>query len=69
MLQSQFHKLIKLLPKLTDNQSVLLEQFLRGVEPVSQVIRELEQRVVDSPECPHCHSSVIPQPISELKQC
>lgn len=59
MLQSQFHKLIKLLPKLTDNQSVLLEQFLRGVEPVSQVIRELEQRVVDSPECPHCHSSLI----------
>ncbi len=59
MLQSHFRKFIEQLPQLTHNQSALLEQILKGSEPNSQVIRELEQRVTDSPECPHCHSSLI----------
>ena len=59
MLQTDFRKLVEQLPQLTDNQSALLEQLLKGTEPVSQIIHDLEQRIVESPECPHCHSSLI----------
>ncbi|OEE14826.1 transposase [Vibrio cyclitrophicus ZF207] len=32
---------------------------LKGTDPCSHIIKELEQRVVEHPECPHCHSSLI----------
>ncbi|MEZ9835547.1 IS1595 family transposase, partial [Vibrio breoganii] len=44
---------------LTDSQSALLEQILKGTEPTSKIIHDLEQRIIESPECPHCHSSLI----------
>lgn len=59
MLQVHFHKLVAQLTELTDSQSTYVERLLKGTDPSSHIIRDLEQRLVDNPECPHCHSSLI----------
>ena len=56
---AQFKKLIGEVDKLTDQQSRYLESRLQGDDPVARIVIELEQRLVDKPECPHCHSSII----------
>lgn len=59
MLQAHFRKLITQLDELTDSQSTYVARLLKGTDPSSHIIRDLEQRLVDNPECPHCHSSLI----------
>lgn len=59
MIPAQFTKLIADLENLTDHQIRYVENWLKGVDGAAALISELEQRLVDSPECPHCHSSLI----------
>ena len=59
MIPAQFTKLISELESLTDNQVRYVENLLKGTDSASKLISELEERMVDSPECPHCLSSVI----------
>ncbi len=59
MLQAHFHKFVGQLTELTDSQSIFVEKLLKGTAPCSHIIKELEQRVIEHPECPHCHSSLI----------
>ncbi len=59
MLQVHFHKFVAQLTSLTDSQSSFVEKLLKGTNPCSHIVKELEQRVVEHPECPHCHSSLI----------
>ena len=56
---AQFNKLISEVQRLTDKQVRYLEKLIQGNDPVEQMINELEQRLIDEPECPHCHSSLI----------
>jgi len=59
MIPAQFTKLIAELEYLTDSQTRYVEKLLKGTDSVSQLITELEERMVENPECPHCHSSLI----------
>lgn len=59
MLQVNFCKLIAQLPELTDSQLDHIEKLLKGTDPSTHIIRQLEQRIVEKPECPHCYSSLI----------
>ncbi|WP_435520679.1 transposase, partial [Alteromonas mediterranea] len=59
MIPAQFTKLIAELEHLTDSQTRYVEKLLKGTDSVSQLITELEERMVENPECPHCHSSLI----------
>ena len=59
MTPAQFKKLLSELEHLTDTQVRRVETFLKGDDAVQPIITELEQRMVDAPECPHCHSSLI----------
>ena len=59
MFPAQFKKLIDEVIHLTDQQCRYLEKVLHGDDPVTQLIAQLEQRLIDKPECPHCHSSLI----------
>jgi transposase-like protein len=59
MIPSQFTKLIADLENLTDTQLRYVEKILKGTDSTSQLISEIEQRMVENPECPHCHSSLI----------
>jgi hypothetical protein len=59
MTPAEFSKLLKQLDHLTDKQHHQLQERLSDEAPVKRVIRELEQRLVEHPECPHCHSGVI----------
>ena len=59
MTPAQFKKLLSELEHLTDTQVRRVETFLKGDDAVQSIITELEQRMVDTPECPHCHSSLI----------
>jgi transposase-like protein/IS1 family transposase len=59
MTPAEFGKLLKQLDHLTDKQHHQLQERLSEEEPVKRIIRELEQRLVEHPECPHCHSRVI----------
>ncbi|HBR3960896.1 TPA: IS1595 family transposase, partial [Klebsiella pneumoniae] len=43
----------------TDNQVRYIEKWLKGADSTSQLISELEERMVEKPECQHCHSSLI----------
>ncbi len=56
---AQFTKLIADLESLTDSQSRYIEKLLKGTDSTAQLISELEKRLVDNPECPLCHSSLI----------
>ena len=57
MIPAQFTKLITELESLTDSQIRYVEKLLKGSDTASQLISEFEERMVESPECPHCHSS------------
>nr|ALF35125.1 Transposase [Vibrio alginolyticus] len=59
MIPAQFTKLIAELEHLTDNQVRYIKKWLKGADSTSQLISELEERMVEKPECPHCHSSLI----------
>ena len=59
MIPAKFTKLIAELENLTDSQTRYVEKLLKGSDSASLLIAELEERMVDNPECPHCHSSVI----------
>ena len=59
MIPAQFNKLIAELENLTDSQVWYVEKLQKGTDSASQLISELEERMVESPECPHCHSSLI----------
>jgi len=59
MIPAQFTKLIAELKSLTDSQIRYVEKLLKGSDTASQLISEFEERMVESPECPHCHSSLI----------
>ena len=59
MLPAQFTKLIAELEHLTDSQTRYVEKLLKGTDSVSQLITELEERMVENPECPHSHSSLL----------
>jgi transposase-like protein/IS1 family transposase len=54
-----FTKLLDQVSQLTDQQTTLLGNALTEHDPVAQIIKEIEQRLVDNPECPHCHSALI----------
>ena len=59
MIPAQFTKLMVELEHLTDNQVRYVEKWLKRTDSTSQLISELEERMVEKPECPHCHSSLI----------
>jgi len=59
MIPAQFTKLMTELENLTDSQVRYIEKWLKGTDSTSQLISELEERTVEKPECPHCHSSLI----------
>ncbi|WDE07718.1 hypothetical protein SG34_012960 [Thalassomonas viridans] len=50
---AQFNQLITDTKYLTDKQARYLEKLLQGDDPIKHIIDELEQRMVDKPECPH----------------
>lgn len=59
MIPAQFKKLLVALKHLTDKQVKDVEKFLKGDGMIQPIIAELEQRMIDTPECPHCHSALI----------
>ena len=59
MIPAEFSKLVIQIDHLTDKQNQELQELLTGQEPVKRIIRELEHRLIEDPECPHCHSSII----------
>ena len=59
MTPSEFSNFLSELKHLTDKQSNIVQHFLTDREPVKQIIHDLEQRLIENPECPHCHSHVI----------
>ena len=59
MIPAEFSKLVMQIDHLTDKQNQELQELLTGQEPVKRIIRELEHRLIEDPECPHCHSSII----------
>jgi len=59
MIPAQFTKFLEQFNGLTDSQLRQVEKRLEGNDEVTNIIKQLEHRMVDSPECPHCHSSLI----------
>lgn len=59
MTPADFRKLLKQMEHLTDKQHQELQDRLDEGEPAQRIIRELEHRLIDHPECPHCHSGLI----------
>jgi transposase-like protein len=59
MIPAQFKKLLVTLEHLTDKQVKDVENFLKGDNLIQPIIAELEQRMIDEPECPHCNSCLI----------
>jgi len=59
MTPSQFNQLLKELVHLTDAQEKKLIDHIQTPDPEHKIIAALEQRLIDNPECPHCHSGVI----------
>jgi len=55
----QFTKLLHQVEQLTDQQAKKLGIAINEHDPITQIIKEIEQRLVENPECPHCHSSLI----------
>jgi len=56
---ADFNHFLSELSHLTDNQVQLVENFLADKNAIQRIISGLEQRLVDKPECPHCHSGII----------
>lgn len=59
MTPSEFSNFLSELKHLTDKQSRVVQQVLTDKEPVKQLIQDLEQRLIDNPECRYCHSPII----------
>ena len=59
MTPAQFKIFLSALGHLTDTQVRRVEKFLKGDDAVQPIIIEFEMWIVDAPECPHCHSSLI----------
>lgn len=59
MTPSKFQVLLNDVRHLTDEQSQQLKLYLQSDSPEKKIIAVLEQRLIDEPECPHCHSHVI----------
>ena len=59
MTPAEFSHLLHQLDHLTDKQRQQLKLSLSEQDPVQKIIIQLEQRLIENPECPHCHSSVI----------
>jgi transposase-like protein len=59
MIPEQFKKLLAALEHLTGKQIRDVETFLKGENLIQSIVAELEQRMVDTLECPHCHSGLI----------
>ena len=59
MLQAKFNQFLPMLDELTDKQINHVEQRLKGKNLKTQIIHQLEQRLADKPDCPHCRSSHI----------
>jgi hypothetical protein len=59
MIPAQFKKLLVALEHLTDKQVKDVETFLKGDNLIQPIVSELEQRMIDTPECPHCHSGLL----------
>ena len=55
MIPAQFKKLLVALEHLTDKQVKDVETFLKGDNLIQPLVSELEQQIIDTPECPHCH--------------
>ena len=51
-----FNMLVKQLHMLTDKQRQSLKRLLYQS---SNIIEDMEQRIIEKPECPHCHSSIV----------
>ena len=48
-----FTKFLEQINGLTDSQLRQVEKRLEGNDEVTSIVKQLEQRMVDSPECPH----------------
>jgi transposase-like protein len=59
MIPAQFTKFLEQFNGLTDSQLRQVEKRLEDNDEVTNIVKQLEHRMVDSPECPHCHSSLI----------
>jgi len=55
----EFSKLLCNLEHLTDKQKQELNDYLSNQDPVNKIIQQLEHRLIEKPECPHCHGSII----------
>jgi hypothetical protein len=53
MVPVQFKKLLVALEHLTDKQVKDVGTFLKGDNLIQPIVSELEQRMIDTPECPH----------------
>ena len=59
MTPAEFSHLLHKLEHLTDKQRQQLKLSLSEQDPIQKIIIQLEQRLIENPECPHCHSYVI----------
>ncbi len=59
MTPSDFSNFLKQMKHLTDKQFHILQERMAEDGPEDRIIHELEQRMNEHPECPHCHSGVI----------
>lgn len=59
MRTTDFKKLLSDLNCLTDKQYKAVEHFMQEGDPLKIIVTELEQRMIDKTECPHCHGSDI----------
>ena len=54
-----FNTMLASLKQLTDQQIKRVELALKGESLEKQVIHAIQQRMVEKPECPHCHGEQI----------
>jgi len=59
MNNSKFNSIISELGQLTDKQSRELEIALQAQDPIATILRQIESRLIEHPECPHCYSNTI----------
>lgn len=59
MTPAKFNHLLEELDHLTQEQVQRLISHFQTTDPEQKMITALEQRIIDNPECPHCHSGVI----------
>ena len=59
MTPAEFRHLLQELEHLTDKQKKEIADYISQESPAQKIIRQLEARLIEKPECPHCHSSII----------